>query len=60
MIKTKMLPVGVENFEEIITQSFYYIDKTGLIKELLHINFFIFSILNQSIPFFLQMQNHIF
>ena len=30
-----MLPVGIENFEEIITQGFYYIDKTGLIKELL-------------------------
>lgn len=36
MPKTKMLPVGIENFEEIITQGFYYIDKTNLIKELLH------------------------
>lgn len=34
MPKTKMLPVGIENFEEIITQGFYYIDKTKLIKEL--------------------------
>lgn len=32
----KMLPVGIENFEEIITQGFYYVDKTGLIKELLN------------------------
>jgi hypothetical protein len=30
------LPVGIENFEEIRTEGFYYIDKTGLIKELLH------------------------
>lgn len=30
------LPVGIENFEEIRTKGFYYVDKTGLIKELLH------------------------
>lgn len=30
------LPVGIENFEEIRTEGFYYVDKTGLIKELLH------------------------
>lgn len=29
------LPIGIENFEEIRTEGFYYIDKTGLIKELL-------------------------
>ena len=29
------LPVGIENFEEIRTEGFYYIDKTGFIKELL-------------------------
>lgn len=33
---TKKLPVGIENFEEIRTEGFYYIDKTGLIKDLLH------------------------
>ena len=33
-VKTK-LPVGIENFAEIRTEGFYYIDKTGLIKELL-------------------------
>lgn len=35
MAKKKMLPVGIEDFREIVTQGFYYIDKTGLIKELL-------------------------
>lgn len=29
------LPVGVENFEEIVKSGYYYIDKTMLIKELL-------------------------
>ncbi len=29
------LPIGIEDFEEIRTEGFYYIDKTGLIKELL-------------------------
>ncbi|MDE6202060.1 MAG: AAA family ATPase, partial [Lachnospiraceae bacterium] len=33
--KRKMLPIGIENFEDIRTENFYYIDKTGLIKELL-------------------------
>ncbi len=33
---TKMkLPVGIENFEEIRTEGFYYIDKTCLIRDLL-------------------------
>lgn len=31
----KKLPVGIENFNEIRTENFYYIDKTGLVKELL-------------------------
>ncbi len=31
----KKLPVGIESFEEIRAEDFYYIDKTGLIKELL-------------------------
>lgn len=34
-IKTKRLPMGIENFERIRTEEFYYIDKTGLIKALL-------------------------
>lgn len=29
------LPVGIENFADIRTEGFYYIDKTGLIEELL-------------------------
>ena len=32
--KTK-LPIGIEDFKEIRTDGFYYVDKTGLIKELL-------------------------
>lgn len=31
----KKLPVGIENFEELRTENFYYIDKTGLIRDLL-------------------------
>lgn len=31
----KKLPVGIENFNKIRTEGFYYIDKTELIKELL-------------------------
>lgn len=34
--KKKMLPVGIENFEKLRQEGFYYIDKTGLIKELLN------------------------
>lgn len=29
------LPVGIEFFEDIRREGFYYVDKTGLIKELL-------------------------
>ena len=29
------LPVGIESFEEIRTEGFYYIDKTNLIRDLL-------------------------
>ena len=31
----KKLPIGVENYEEMISERFYYIDKTGLLRELL-------------------------
>lgn len=31
----KKLPIGIDNFEKLRTQGFYYVDKTGLIKELL-------------------------
>ena len=30
------LPAGIENFEEIRTAGFYYVDKTGLIRDLLN------------------------
>lgn len=33
---TPKLPIGIENFEKIRTEGFYYIDKTGLIRELLN------------------------
>lgn len=33
-VKTK-LPVGMENFERIRTEDFYYVDKTGMIRDLL-------------------------
>ena len=35
-VRKKKLPIGIENFEEIRKEDFYYIDKTGLIVELLH------------------------
>lgn len=31
----KKLPIGIENFEKIRTENFYYIDKTKIIKDLL-------------------------
>lgn len=35
MENTLKLPIGIDNFEKIRTEGFYYVDKTGLIKELL-------------------------
>ncbi len=35
MNKNLKLPVGIEDFEKLRTMGFYYVDKTGLIKELL-------------------------
>ncbi len=32
----KKLPVGIEGFQELRTEDFYYVDKTGLIRELLN------------------------
>lgn len=31
----RMLPIGIESFEEIRTDNFYYVDKTDMIRELL-------------------------
>ncbi len=40
----KPLPIGVDNFEKMIHEGYYYVDKTLLIKELLdlkgEVNFF--------------------
>ena len=36
MEKRKLkLPIGIENFEKLRTEGFYYIDKTAMIKKLL-------------------------
>ncbi len=32
----KMIPIGVENFEELMAEDFYYVDKTGMIRDLLN------------------------
>ena len=34
--RKKKIPIGIENFEKLRSDDFYYIDKTGLIRELLH------------------------
>lgn len=34
-MERKKLPVGIENFEEIRREGFYYVDKTGMIRDLL-------------------------
>ena len=31
----KKLPIGIEDFKEMITEDFYYADKTGFIRDLL-------------------------
>lgn len=36
MDNTVKLPVGIDNFKKLRTEGFYYIDKTGMITELLH------------------------
>ena len=35
-MQRKELPVGIEDFGEIVREGFYYIDKTGLIRDLLN------------------------
>lgn len=34
-MKKKKLPIGIENFEELQKEEFYYVDKTNLIRDLL-------------------------
>lgn len=36
MDRSVKLPIGIDNFEKLRTEGFYYVDKTGLIKELLN------------------------
>lgn len=31
----KPLPIGIEDFKELIKNGYYYIDKSGFVKELL-------------------------
>lgn len=38
-MRNKVLPVGIENFTELRTEEYYYIDKTGFILELLRKTF---------------------
>ena len=35
-VRKKKLPIGIENFEKLRSEDFYYIDKTWLISDLLH------------------------
>lgn len=35
MAGTAKLPIGIEDFEELRRENFYYVDKTGMIRELL-------------------------
>lgn len=35
-MRKKKLPIGIENFEDIRKEDFYYVDKTGVIVDLLH------------------------
>ncbi len=35
-MRKKKLPIGIENLEKLCSDDFYYIDKSGLIAELLH------------------------
>lgn len=32
----KKFPIGIENFEDMIKENYYYVDKTGLLKQLLN------------------------
>ncbi len=41
-MRQKKLPVGIENFEDIRKEPFYYADKTGLLVEHEHAGAFLF------------------
>lgn len=34
-VKKKPLPIGIDDFEKIITDDYYYVDKTNLIRDIL-------------------------
>ncbi len=34
-METRQLPIGIDNFKEIVNGKYYYVDKTGLISDLL-------------------------
>lgn len=34
-LEKKMLPIGIENFEEIRTENYYYVAKTSMIRDFL-------------------------
>lgn len=34
-LEEKMLPIGIENFEEIRKENYYYVDKTSMIRDFL-------------------------
>lgn len=36
MEKKKMLPIGIESFDDIISRGYYYVDKTNLIRDMLN------------------------
>lgn len=44
MAEKEKLPIGIEDFENIRKDGFYYVDKTGMIRDLLenmaHVNLF--------------------
>ncbi|MCC8168690.1 MAG: AAA family ATPase, partial [Clostridiales bacterium] len=35
-MEKKRLPIGIDDFAEVVRENFYYVDKTGMIKELLN------------------------
>ena len=36
MLQRKKLPIGIDNFEDIRRENFYYVDKTGLLRDFLN------------------------
>ena len=42
----KKFPIGIDDFEKLRTEDFYYVDKTGLIRELLGMQLLIQRLIN--------------